>query len=220
MELANNYLSENFGFKIVELPMVISSNVSAASTSASRKAAITQKSKVASSSNQLAQSFALISNLSIDDRALIPRTSRDPLKLAIIQIILVVIKLSADNLDHQTLVSSLINLGLILDKNSEEMQIGKLVDVLDDLKKDRYILKTKQPLSNNSFYSWGPRAFVEFPPENLANLLFKVNYHILLYFVLNIWKSFIIFLFRLQLQAGIRTLLNRASKKKRLKFLV
>lgn len=174
LEFANEYLSDNFGFLLVPLPVVSRPVTMSASNNKSRKAAVIQSNKASSSKTGPPQTFALISTLSTQIRAKFPTTSRDTQRLGFLHAILMIIKLSGNNIEHKHLISALNEIKLAHNENSP-LLLKDLDPFLEQLKKEKYILREKKSMMDNeSVYSWGPRAVVEFDPHNMAEFIFKV----------------------------------------------
>lgn len=175
LKISNEYLDENFGYKLVPLPVVSGVITAAAKTNQSRKAAVNLLNKVANSKSAPPQAYTLVSTLSTEERALIPSACRDPVRLAIIQAILLIIKLTGNTIEHQQLIAALNELQ-ICRPDSKELSQSNLDSFMEQLKRERYIMKDKKNLmENDSVYSWGPRAYVEFPSSNMAEFLLKVQ---------------------------------------------
>lgn len=171
----NDYLNENFAYKLEPMPVVSGAVTVAAKTNQSRKAAVNQMNKVASSKSAPPQHYMLISTLKIEERSKIPRSSRDTVRLGIIQAILLIIKLSGNIIEHQQLIAALNEIQLCR-PSSEELPQKDFESFMEQLKRERYILKEKKNImESESVYSWGPRAFIEFPSKNMAEFLFKVR---------------------------------------------
>lgn len=167
-------LEDEFGYKLVPLPVLSASVFTAAKTSQSRRAAVNQSNKISNSKNGPAQNFILISTLSIEKRALIPRNTRNSVKLALTHTVLMSIKLSGNLIEHYQLISVLNELQLCR-QNSPHLPLKDLETFLEQLRKEKFILKERKSLTEaESVYSWGPRAFVEFPPNNMATFLHKL----------------------------------------------
>lgn len=182
-KLANEYLDTNFGFELIPLPVIAGPvATSSVSTNKSRKAAVIQNQKAHSSKSLPPQAYILISTLPTQNRAFLPSASRDPVRLAIIQAILMIISLSGNNVEHNDLFKALNEINLFrdtyTDNSSNEALSFKRKDFdpfLEQLRKERYILKVKNEMvENGSIYSWGPRAYLEFSPKNMSEFLFKV----------------------------------------------
>ena len=172
---ANEYLENNFAYKLVPMPIVSGAVIVSAKTNQSRKAAVNQMNKIASSKSAPPQHYMLISTLSIEEKTKLPRSTRDSIRLGIIQAILLIIKLSGNTIEHRQLITALNEIN-ICRPESKELAQKDLDSFLEQLKREKYILKDKKNMMDNeSIYSWGPRAFVEFPSENMAEFLFKVR---------------------------------------------
>ena len=173
----NDYLDENFAYKLEPMPVVSGAVTVAAKTNKSRKAAVNQMNKVASSKSAPPQHFMLISTLKIEERSKIPRSSRDAVRLGIIQAILLIIKLSGNIIEHQQLIAALNEIQLCR-PDTEVLTQKDLESFMEQLKRERYILKEKRNMmESESVYSWGPRAFIEFPSINMAEFLYKVIFY-------------------------------------------
>lgn len=175
LKFSNDYLDENFAYKLEPMPVVSGAVTISAKTNQSRKAAVNQINKVASSKSAPPQHFVLISTLNIEKRLKIPRSSRDAVRLGIIQAILLIIKLSGNIIEHQQLIVALNEIQLCR-PDTEELAQKDLESFMEQLKRERYILKEKRNvMESESVYSWGPRAFIEFPSINMAEFLYKVK---------------------------------------------
>ena len=120
--------------------------------------------------------FILVSKLSPEKRALIPRNCRDAVSLAVTHTILMTIILSGNLIEHHQLISAL-NEVQICRQHSPVLPQKDLEGVLEQLRKEKYILKDRKSVTDpESVYSWGPRAFIEFPPNRMADFLHKVKF--------------------------------------------
>jgi hypothetical protein len=179
LKFANDYLDDNFAYKIEPMPIVTGAVTVSAKTNQSRKAAVNQLNKVASSKSGPPQNYLLISTLNIERRSKIPRSSRDAVRLGIIHVILLIIKLSGNSIDHKQLFAALNEIHLCRN-DTDELAQGDLDSFLEQLKREKYILKEKRNfMESDSIYSWGPRAYIEFPSENMAEFLYKVKLNII-----------------------------------------
>lgn len=205
LKFTNKYLEDNFGSKLEPMPFVTAAITAAAKTNQSRKAAVNQLNKVTSSKSAPPQHYMLVSTLKVEERAKIPRSTRDAVRLGIIQAILLIIKLSGNSIEHKQLVAALNELQLCRN-NSEELAQGDLESFLEQMKREKYILKEKKNLVEvESVYSWGPRAYVEFPSNNMAAFLYKVNkYFKIIYFISH---------FRLQQLIAMKMLKQDSNKR-------
>lgn len=175
MQEANIKLEDEFAYQLVPLPVVGGPAVAAAKTSLSKKAAVNQVTKIQNSKTGPPQSFILVSLLSSDKRAIIPRNTRNATKLAFTHTILMIIRLSGNLIEHLQLISALneVQLGR---QNSSHLSLNDLDGFLEHLRKEKYILKDRKSMTESeSVYSWGPRAYIEFPPSNIAEFLHKVR---------------------------------------------
>lgn len=172
------------------MPVVSASNIAAAKTNQSRRAAVNQKARTETSKSGPPQTFCLISTLSNQQRAMMPSASRDKIRLAVLHAILMIIKLSGNSIEHGHLIGSLNDIQLFL-ADSPRYALKDLDPFLEQIRKERYILKEKKNITDSvSIYSWGPRAYVEFPPKNIAEYLLQVDYFI---FAFNLFNSFSLF---------------------------
>jgi len=209
-KLANESLNENFGCLLVPLPIVAKPIIVSASTNKSRKAAVIQSNKAANSKYSAAQSFALISTLSINEKSLIPQNVRDTQRLAVIQAILMIIKLSGNMIEHRHLLAALNDIKLA-HNDTGPLPFKDLDSFLELMKREKYILREKKNLlETESIYSWGPRAYIEFQPKRMANFLFKVmnNFELMISIIL------FSFNFRWPAQTVKKTKLNQSFWKK------
>jgi len=175
LELANSKLDAEFAYQLVPLPVVSGPAVAAAKTSQSKKAAVNQSNRIGNSRSGPPQNFILISTLSPGNRAIIPRNCRNSSKLAITHTILMIIKLSGNLVEHQQLISTLNEVQLCR-QNSPQLPQKDFEAFLEHVRKEKYILKDRRSVTESeSVYSWGPRAYVEFPPANIAEFLHKVR---------------------------------------------
>ena len=175
LELANSKLEEEFAYSLVPLPVVSGPTVAASKTSQSKKAAVNQANRINNSKNGPPQNFILVSTLSPEKRAIIPRNCRDAVTLAITHTVLMVIRLSGNLIEHHQLISALNEVQLCR-QNSPQLPQKELEGFLEQLKKEKYILKDRKSVTESeSVYSWGPRAYIEFPPPKMAEFLYKVN---------------------------------------------
>lgn len=205
LKFTNKYLEEMLGYKIEPMPFVTAAVTAAAKTNQSRKAAVNQMNKVASSKTSPPQHYMLVSTLKVEERSKIPRSTRDAVRLGVMQSILLIIKLSGNSIEHKQLVAALNEIQLCRN-NSKELAQGDLESFLEQMRREKYILKEKKNLMEvESLYSWGPRAYVEFPSNNMAEFLYKVNND---YYVV-----FCILYFRLQLLITRRKLKQDSNKR-------
>ena len=176
MEWANKKLSDDFGFELVPLPVVTGMSVASAKTNQSRRAVVTRKAKAENSKSAPPQTFGLISNLLQNQRAMLPRASRDKVRLAILHSILMIISLSGNCIEHLHLIASLNEINLCR-SDSKDFPQKDLDSFLEQLKREKYILKEKRNATcdSDSVYSWGPRAYIEFPSKNMSDFLLKVK---------------------------------------------
>lgn len=175
-ELANRKLKDDFGYELVPLPVVAPINISAAAkTNQSRRAAVNQKAKAEISKTGPPQAFCLVTTLTQQQRAIMPRTCRKRRDLAVIHAILMIIKLSGNVIEHRHLIASLNEIELFV-VDSSGSNAYDLEHFLEKMKRERYILKERNSIiDSESLYSWGPRAYVEFPPKNMSEFLFTVT---------------------------------------------
>lgn len=172
---ANEFLESNFGYRLVPLPVVAGSANVAAKTNKSRRAVVAQANKISGSKAGPPQNFILVSTLNHHQRSLISRNCRNPEHLAVLHTVLMIIKLSGNSLEHQHLIAAMNELRLCLD-DSSVMPLKDFDSFLDRIRREKYILKEKKNLMDTeSVYSWGPRAYIEFPPANMAEFIFKVR---------------------------------------------
>lgn len=171
----NTYLEENFAFKLVPLPVVSASVNVPAKTNRAKKSAVAQANKMANSKTSPPQMYSLVSTFTQKERSKFPATSRDPLRLAIIHTTLMIIKLSGNNVDRPQLVKALHEIQMCK-TDSSELPLKDLDAFLEQLKKEKYILKERKNVTETEpVYSWGPRAFIEFPPKSMTDFLCTVN---------------------------------------------
>lgn len=86
-----------------------------------------------------------------------------------------IIKLSGNSIDHFQLVKALNEIQMCK-VDSPELSHKDLEPFLEQMRKEKYILREKRNImETDSIYSWGPRAFIEFPPSNMAEFMFKVR---------------------------------------------
>lgn len=167
-------LEDEFAYQLVPLPVVSGPAVAAAKTSQSKKAAVNQSTRISNSKIAPPQNFILISILASDKRAIIPRNSRNASKLAVTHTILMIIKLSGNLVEHLQLISTLNEVQLCR-QNSPQLPLKDFEGFLEQLRKEKYILKDRKSMTEpESVYSWGPRAYIEFPPTNIADFLHTV----------------------------------------------
>ena len=175
LEVTNSKLEDEFAYQLVPLPIVGGPAVASAKTSLSKKAAVNQSTRINNSKQGPPQNFILISTLSPEKRAIIPRNSRNSRKLAITHTVLMVIKLSGNLAEHHQLISALNEVQLCR-QSSPDLPQKDLEAFLEQLRKEKYILKDRKSVTDaESVYSWGPRAYIEFPPVNIADFLLKVT---------------------------------------------
>jgi hypothetical protein len=177
IELANAQLRKLFGMQIIPLPPSLESKLllPSASNSARRKQAVAQAVKASHTPNTVPMAYALVSSLPDEEANLLPARNSIPAELALLQVILVTIALSGGVLDYHDLRNALMDVNLYT-ASLNDPEIGALDALLAKFTKQRHLVKARNPADTSShIFTWGPRAFVEFPIESLTELIYTVQ---------------------------------------------
>lgn len=130
-ELANEHLKKHFGMEIV--PLLNSQNnfsVPAGTRTKSQK-------QSSATSNQPPNMYIVVSTLNPEERALIPSNTKNPERLALLHIVLTLVKVNANRIEHMTLRNQLLDCNIISSSPNSPVSLDQFESYLDEWREQR-----------------------------------------------------------------------------------